>query len=167
MDNDDKDFTAKLAWPEFQFLYRYWRSKHRGDDLPARAAIHPAEFTKLLPRIYLVDVLRDGEPPLKFRYRLCGSEHLMINGKEITGMELADAMAPQYVDAIRAVYSFVAETGKPHVARSFAAIEGRQHVVYDRLLLPLASDGHTVDMMLGYLHPVTLSAAPVASQPGP
>lgn len=158
MSDAEADFAAKLVWPEFQFLFRYWRSKHEGDALPPRAAIQPAEFPKLLPRIYLVDVLREDPPPLKFRFRLCGSEHFLINGKEITGMELAEAMAPQYVDAIRAVYSYVAESGRPHVARSFAAIEGRQHVVYDRLLLPLASDGRTVDMMLGYLHPAPVSA---------
>jgi hypothetical protein len=157
MSDADADFAAKLAWPEFQFLYRYWRSKQAEGTLPARSAIHPAEFPKLLPRIYLVDVVRADAPPLQFRYRLCGSEHFLINGKEITGLELAEAMAPQYVDAIRAVYSYVAESGQPHVARSFAAIEGRQHVVYDRLLLPLANDGRTVNMMLGYLHPVTMS----------
>jgi len=150
------EFAERLAWPDFRRLFDYWRSKCTAGNLPARREIDPIEFLPLLPRIFLVDVTRSETPPrLRFRYRLAGTEHQAINSREITGLEIEEAFAPEHVETIRAAYSAVADRGVPHVARSFAAIEGRQHVKYDRLLLPLASDGRTVDMMLGYLQPVT------------
>jgi hypothetical protein len=148
------DFEAGLPWPEFQQLYAYWRSKCSGGRLPARACIDPVDFAALLPRIYLVDVVRSPDrPALGFRFRLMGTEHVQINEREITGLTIEEAFGATNVAQLRLDYTAVATARKPLLTLSARpAIVDRTHVVYDRLLLPLASDGVVVDMVLGYFH---------------
>lgn len=146
-------FAQSLCWPDFREVYAYWRSKCVGDRLPSRQDIDPTDIPGLLHTIFLVDVIRTpGHAALGFRFRLAGSGHFEINGCEITGRTIDETFDPGVVPAVRAAYSQVVETRSPQVARSHAGIKGREHVRIDRILLPLASDGQTVDMLLGYLH---------------
>jgi hypothetical protein len=156
------NFEQALAWPDFRQLYGYWRSRCEGDRLPARASIDPAVFPALLPRIYLIDVMCATDPDkFDYRFRLAGTEHFEINQIELTGLMIEEAFAPDRIEAMRSAYTNVVLTRRPaQTLGARPAVIGRSHVVYDRLLLPLASDGLTVDMLLGYLRrqPGTLSA---------
>ena len=143
----EDNLEASLKSPDLRRVYSYWRSKCVGDQLPSRADIDPADLPDLLPRIYLVDVIRneDGEQ-LDFRYRLAGTEHFDINQMELTGRSIAEAFAADRVEGIRASYAGVVVSRQPlltsSVRRPVRPPEG--HVVYDRLLLPLATDGATI-----------------------
>lgn len=51
--------------------YRYWNSRRRGRQVPARADLDPMiEIPKLVPNVMLFDVRRE---PLDFRWRLVGT----------------------------------------------------------------------------------------------
>ena len=147
------DFDAQLPAPEFRQLYRYWQSKHHGPKLPGRKDIDPTEIGPvLLPGIYLVEVLREKPGSLGFRFRLAGTDHLQSAGTEITGMRIEEVFSSPYLERARAAYTQVVERREPLVtlgARS--AMVHRSEIIFDRLLLPLATDGQTVDMLLGYL----------------
>ena len=148
-------FADQLPWPEFRQLYAYWLARCDGDRLPGRTAIDPLAFPALLPGIYLVDVLRtEGSDRLGFRFRLVGTAHLAINGIEITGMTVDEAFTGDHGLRARAAYEEVVASRRPSVVlNARAAVASRAHMIYDRLLLPLASDGRTVDMLLGHLRP--------------
>ena len=46
------------------------------------------------------------------------------------------------------IYGAIIGSRRPHLSRHQIPIEGREHAEYDRLILPLAEDGDTVDMFL-------------------
>jgi hypothetical protein len=142
-----------LRWPEFRTLYRYWQLKKSEDQLPGRRDIDPSDIPELLSGIYLVDVAkRPDTKSFIFRFRLVGTAHFEINGIEITGMTIEQAFTPDHLHNVRAAYTEVVMSKAPLVtygARS--AVIDKSHLLFDRLLLPLASDGSNVDMLLGHL----------------
>lgn len=159
MTTDSARFENSLPWPDLRQLHAYWRSKCFNGRLPGRDTIEPGPVHKLLPRIFLLDVIRTpGSQRFGFRFRLAGSEHFEINQIELTGLTIEQAFAPGNLESVRSVYSEVVTSRKPVLTlRASPGVEDRFHIFYDRLLLPLASDGETVDMILGYVHRLDLA----------
>lgn len=89
-------------------------------------------------------MLRD---PLRFRYRLMGSNLTRLSGMELTGKMLDEHPDPTFRRIAIGHYSDVARTAQPFATRHDMLMDGRRRR-YDLLLLPLASDGATVDMIL-------------------
>lgn len=127
----------------------YWLAKARPDRLPGRADIHPEELVRELPFIYLVDVVRT---PLTFRYRLVGTAIVQWAGREYTGVAINEAEYGPHWEAIFNDYRAVMESGAPTRAERSGPWLSKEHQYYERFLAPLASDGRTVDMILGALH---------------
>ncbi|HEX2115262.1 MAG TPA: PAS domain-containing protein [Alphaproteobacteria bacterium] len=125
-------------------LYAYWRSKAKG-CWPSRADIDPAEIPHLLPYVFLVDVERD---PQRFRFRLIGTQICAWSGRDVTGMYVDDpAYGPRGPEVIRQ-YAEVIARGLPFYIERPASRPERDYAYYDRIALPLAQDGRTVDMLL-------------------
>lgn len=128
-------------------LHEYWRRKVEATGrLPARKSIDPLDIPKLLENIWLLDVV--GEPR-RFRFRLIGGAlHRMgIPGK--VG-DFADELLPRgNEDAVMEDFRRAAGERKPVWFRGKARVP---HAVsmfeLERLFLPLAADGSTVDMLL-------------------
>lgn len=141
--------VPQLRHAEQETLYAYWRGKRgHGGKLPARADIDPVDLRALLPRLALIDVLRD-DAGLAFRYRLTGTEIVDRAGRDPTGKRFEDLYSGDYLATANATYREVVETGRPHTSdRVYPLVPGREYMSYDRLLLPLASDGSTVDMIM-------------------
>lgn len=154
-DIDVEGPAPPLPWRGFRELHDYWRSRCVGDRLPGRAAIDPLGFPKLLPGVFLVDVLRGAaaDPP-DFRFRLVGTAHVAMNEVDITGMTIEEAFsAGGPATRVRAAYTRVVLTRRAMVTFGLrAAVPGRSHITFDRMLLPLAADGFAVDMLLGHVH---------------
>ena len=125
----------------------YWSSLRRGDRLPGRRDIDPALLKRHLPTISLTDVWRD---PLDFRFRLAGTGLYPLYGREITGRRLEDVYAAEQSDYWRGVLEAVVRTGRPNAGRYRMRTPERGERTMLWLRLPLASDGRTVDMVLGY-----------------
>ena len=142
-------------------LYDYWQRKRDDRPLPARADIDPIELKYLLGNLFLVDV---AYGPLRFRYRLAGTNIVQLLGRELTGRTVDDLeglpMGPQIV---KQHFSEVVLSREP----SYKLLEltiGRTPIVYRRLLLPLSPDGGAVNMLLG--GGVYQPAAQSAASPG-
>jgi hypothetical protein len=129
-------------------LRDYWQARRPGPDLlPSRAHIDPADIPTLLPNIFLLDVL---ESPLRFRYRLAGTKLLYAGGRELTGLLMEDAHPNLFIASPYADYP--ACVREHRVSRRLGSPVfdwDREHVRIERLLLPLATDGTRVDMILG------------------
>jgi hypothetical protein len=135
-----------LSHPMMRRFFDYWRSKCRDGRLPGRQDIDPLDIPDLLPHITIFDVVR-AEGDLRFRIRLLGTANVQMMGGDCTGQFLDEQMRPEDAARITATYRLAVDERRPHSWRSFLSTPGREHIHYERLLLPLAGDGHTVDML--------------------
>ena len=128
-------------------LHGYWHSIHPKGRLPGRQHFDPVDVPHVLPWIWLVEFERH---PLRYRYRLVGTEHVLALGRDPTGHWL-DEVHPR----------FTKSSGHPQFAAAVARAEigfhkgntasyrGREMKRVERLILPLARNGHDIDMLLG------------------
>ncbi len=146
----DKTPDPSAAWhPMVRALYRYWRSIHLDDGrLPGRPAFEPLVVPALLPHLVLIDVV---DRPPRFRYRLIGTRMVDALGRELTGRWLDEAHAkPGGEKPVFPSYERVVRDGVPDWRRGpphFAGFIDRCTAM-ERVFLPLAADGRTVDIIL-------------------
>jgi hypothetical protein len=130
-----------------QQLYAYWSGKRKNGLLPGRHDIDPLDFHRLLPNVALIDVHR-ASGRLRFRFRVHGTALVERAGRDLTGLWFEEAFEPAEIRADLQVYEEVVERGVPYCSRRRIPVPRRDHVVYHRLLLPLAADGVRVDKIL-------------------
>ena len=132
--------------PKVRKIFDYWVSIHPDSGLPGRQHFDPIDVPDLLPNIRLVDVV--GDPP-RFQVRLCGDrvrDHFgsCQQGQFFDEMYPPFANRPSYAD-----FMAVIESGRPRVHQGFCELNpAKDFVPLERIVLPLASDGRTVDMLL-------------------
>ncbi|MBM3597401.1 MAG: PAS domain-containing protein [Alphaproteobacteria bacterium] len=150
MDKFELPADAAFWHPKIAMLYRYWRSIHpEGGGLPGRQHFDPTDVPRLLANIWLLDVERD---PLRFRYRLVGTALERFYGEHATGRYLGEVNSKYFDPAYFQHYALVVNEHAHHYRRGAPTFEpdrriaSRAHV--ERLLLPLARDGSTVDTIL-------------------
>ncbi len=136
------------AWhPKLQRLHGYWLSIHpTSGGLPGRQHIDPTAITDLLPHVYLLDVERD---PLRFKYRLVGTDYARMMARDLTGRYLED-VHPGFDGPIRDQYVALVNSAWP-AYRKGPAMYAATHRDFsvERLALPLARNGTDVDMVIG------------------
>jgi hypothetical protein len=133
--------------PLVRRFYEYWRSVAPSGALPGRQHIIPEDIAPLWPRLWMLDVFRN---PLRYRYRLCGTEMVRSLGREVTGVWL-DEVHPQLIanPESRERFRFMAETGCPTWRRGPPLwTHDPDHRAIETCIVPLAGDGRAVDKML-------------------
>lgn len=138
------EHLGPVTSPELHRLYDYWLERHHGDRLPGRSDVDPLELRFILGNLILVDVLRE---PLRFRYRLLGSNLTRFSGMELTGKMLDEHPDPTFRRIAIGHYTDVTTTARPFGTRHDMVMDGRRRR-YDLLMLPLAADGVTVDVIM-------------------
>ena len=134
-------------YPDLAFALDYWMGK-RGDRFaPSRADIDPVEITSILPRIMLADVERDASGAVDFLYRLSGTGIGVTHGTELTGQRPRDLEPAPYGALIDGHYRAVVEQRRP-IAHMIALRTNKKTRAYARIILPLSSDGETVDKLM-------------------
>lgn len=130
--------------PRIREAYDYWDRKRAGRRMPSRADLDPVEIPRLLPHIILVDVLRD---PLRFRYRLVGTDIVEKRGFDPTGRMVGDAYFGATPGEVLGRYYDIVENRRVRFIDA-PFVEPRGWYAYsERLMMPLSSDGATVDMV--------------------
>lgn len=137
-----------VCTPRIASFYRHWESKLQGRRMPSRADLDPVELKEWLPGIILVDVLRN---PDRLIYRVVGSRSVELRQSDVTGKTVQEGFHGPTLAEVMENYRLVVE---------------EQVLVYDRdgtnsrsglmrdsetLMLPLSSDGVTVDKVIVYL----------------
>lgn len=128
-------------------FFLYWESKRCGRAMPSRADIDPLEMKSWLPGVALVDVQRN---PYRLIYRLVGTRATKLRGQEVTGMAVQDAWFGASLDAALENYRLVIEEVRPVYDWDRTPAPSGFAREAETLLLPLSSDGTTVDMVLVY-----------------
>jgi len=130
--------------PRLNALYAYWNKERGGRPLPSRTDIDPAALRFILGHLVLVDVLRD---PLQFRIRLQGTELEWWMGGNLTGQGIDRLRTPALSALARKCLTATVESRAP-LHQLGEEIIGDLPRRYEALLLPLASDGVNVNMVL-------------------
>jgi hypothetical protein len=158
--------AAAAADPRFREFFAYWERKAPPGRLPGRQHIDPGEMPRLLPGIVLYDVVRDGRN-LRFRWRLVGTSVVAAVGADHTGQFVDEVILdPAQRAALQRALAEVVRTRAPRFWRTPISYPGREFVALERLALPLASDGETVDVVIAYYVVVTPPRSPGA-KPAP
>jgi len=103
----------------------------------------------LWSRMWMLDVHRS---PLRYRYRLCGTEMVRSLGSEVTGLWLDDAH-PQLSEnpQSRERFRYMTETGHATWRRGPPLwTRDPEHRIIETCIAPLATDGVSVDKILGF-----------------
>ncbi len=137
-------------------LYEYWESKRRGRRFPGRKDIDPLEMGFILGNLDIVEI--SGDPPV-FRFRLCGSMIDDHEGFTVRGKTLDEYPNPEVRENLRTAYISTYSTGMPHYEEINREKKGKI-TRFARLILPLARDGSTIDMLLVGRVPLDLSLDP-------
>jgi hypothetical protein len=136
--------TALRAHEE---IFAYWAGLRRAGALPARSDLDPASIKRLLPTVSLTQVI--GEPR-DYRMRLAGTGLYGVYNGEITGKRLADIYSASAAEFWRGELDKVVEERRPRAGQHSLAWRGAAHMTLLWLRLPLATNGHDVDVILGY-----------------
>jgi len=138
----------RSAWhPLVRRFYEYWRDAAPHGRLPGRQHIAPEDIVPLLSRLWILDVFRD---PLRFRYRLVGTDITRSVQRELTGHWLHEAQPESLRNVnLRDRYRFILETGQATWRRGPTLWDrDPNHRVVENCLAPLAADGETVDKII-------------------
>jgi len=135
---------------EQKLLLDYWSAKRGTRLFPARRDIDPVELPpKILPNIAIVAVEHCENTDARFSYRLVGTNVVRYFGTDVTGRPFKEVFStPEELRSERSHYFHVLETGEIHFVSAQLKIPGREFLSSTRMLLPLASDGQTIDMIL-------------------
>jgi hypothetical protein len=141
-DMDRSSWNPKLA----QF-YDYWLSIKPPDRLPGRQHFDPLDIPLIMPRVWMLDVLRD---PLRYRYRLAGTKEVETLQREVTGQMFND-VHPQ-LDEDSPAFQRLNDSALSHVVSyrkgAVVAVHDKKHQVVENCIVPLARDGKTVDILV-------------------
>ena len=142
------DIRSKLTDPIMVELYDYWAAKRQQERLPGRRDIDPVDLGRQLPNMMLIDILG---PPLRFRYRLVGTQVVAASAEDRTGAFFDAVEFFRKNPVVMEQYKEVAETREPALSlEPFRNYVDNTTYEVERLILPLAADGKTVDMVLVY-----------------
>jgi len=145
--------------PRVRLCFDYCTRKCQPGRLPGRGDIDPQEMVTFLPYVILLDVERRGDRH-RFRYRLVGTEVVALFGHDPTGRFLDEATLPERYPQVHGRLLSVAETKRPHYAILPVPLPNRDSVYAEILTVPMASDGKTVDLLLGIRCGLTQSQRP-------
>ena len=142
------DPTLAFDRPELRDLLGIWEARRRGRRAPARADLDPFVLKAHLGDLFLVDVEHD---PVRFRHRLIGTRITQIVRRDATGRYFDDIYIGRLRETMIEVHRRVVSERAPLRIYSRTGHPYNSVYVYDGLLLPLAEDGETVNMVLGAL----------------
>lgn len=135
--------------PEHPYLIEfleYWRAKCGGRPMPARADIDPLDIPRLLPYVYMVDVLDD---PPDFAYRLLGTDVVANTKIDFSGRKLSEIEAEGTQGRLLEIYQRVRDAGEPSVDRIRYKSRSGNEKYYENVLVPVSEDGLDVTLLFG------------------
>ena len=115
--------------------------------MPRRADINPTAIPKLLPYVFMYTVLPEDAG---FTIRLAGQELVDMAGSNPTGKPAGATMTPRGAEMISNILRAVAQERVPKFrAGKMYWQADRTYRDFEACLLPLSSDGQTVDIIFG------------------
>lgn len=132
--------------PLIRRAVEYWVSIHPDDGLPGRQHFDPVDVPELLANLRLMDV--EGDPP-RFRIRVMGTRLVEYFGSDHTGRWYNELFANFDQSATHVGFIDTIRTKQPDWRRGNPALNyEKKFMTLERVFLPFARDGKTVDMLM-------------------
>lgn len=128
-------------------LYAYWRAKAADRIGPQREEIRPEEIKKLLPWIWLADVVDGG---VDYRFRLGGEEIVKFMGTRLAGTLLSAQPPVSFFQNMRARFDACVRAKAPiMIGPARTTHQPSSFLEVSALLLPSSENGVDVSMLFG------------------
>ncbi len=138
----------RLTNPVHLMALGYWmRCRRTAGRTPGRKHIDPIDIPGLLPWVNLIDVHRRPSG-LAFRHRLIGTGIVDIHDRDSTGLWFHELYEPAALARLCRGLEDAVRTGEPSLIDGDLSEVGKPHWKSMSLIMPLASDGRSVDMLL-------------------
>lgn len=151
----DQSWTVDLdlTFPEHLDAYAYWSARKPSVGLlPSRQDLDPLEMPRtLLPWVNLIEVHLDGDS-VRYRHRLVGTGIVDMRNRDGTGCWFEDLYDDERLARLYLILDEVVRNCQPRIVQDDLGNTGRAHRTLQSLVLPLASDGVTVDMLMAVAH---------------
>ncbi|WP_420403537.1 PAS domain-containing protein [Nisaea sp.] len=137
--------------------HAFWRGLVAAPALPARSDFTPLDIPRsVLPWLFIIDVLREPDGRLDYRYRLAGTSNVSLVGRDPTGRLASEIFTnDDQAFMLRSMDITVAEA-EPTFWSAAVPHERIEKVDLWRGLFPLAEDRLSVDTLLGIAVPQQL-----------
>lgn len=144
-------FEQRFHADTLKTLYAYWQDLRRGRTAPSRADLDPAAIESVLPHVVLYAV---EEAPRRYRIRLLGSRIIRWYGCDPTARYLDEIDFGEIAaDTFAALDSVVDRCLPLHMTGEYTKHDNRT-LRFERLYLPLSSNGRRVDNVIGAVAPL-------------
>ncbi len=149
-------FLGVPEHPDVTTLSNYWDMKRGTRAMLDRADIVPSEIIRLLPFLFICEVINQGED---FRFRLCGTAIVDLVGVELTGKQILNlGTQSQIVTNIAAakrrwheIVAVAFKTLQPTFVTSTFVNTVHRQIVWHSFTAPLTTGGAEVTQVLGGL----------------
>ena len=146
------DLRVESIHPMLCAFHRYWLRLPSVNGLPGRQHVDPADIRDLLPWLVMLDVESPLPRPV-FRFRLAGTGIVGLYDLEITGRTLREAF-PERAAELNADFAQTMAARCPTYLRRPLPIPGKHYRSQESLICPLATDGQSIDMLIGVTTPL-------------
>lgn len=142
------DEPPRGAHPKIVQIVRHWRGLRPAlGRLPGRQHFDPVDVPRLLRNIWLVDVVEDD--PRLFRARLVGTAFEQLGARLRKGKFFEDVAPAAEAEVTTSAFRHVLRAKCLNWRRGPSSLSHMEHVrELERVIMPLATDGETVDMFL-------------------
>jgi hypothetical protein len=138
------ELRARVTDPRLVQFADYLERKRGGRKFLSRRDIDPLELKFILGNIMLFDVLHQ---PLRFHYRLVGTNLVQVRHLDMTGKMLEKQPAPVVAESVRRYLTRIVETCRPRLSRVDAPSDSNPGG-YESPGVPSSEDGSTINMIV-------------------
>ena len=142
---DFSSLYAASSRVDLMLIGKHFENLSAGALMPRRRGFRPAAVSRMLGKIYLIDVLDGGTD---YRFRLFGTFWEKLYGFDITDQKLSELESAGHLTTLRGDYDTVVSTRKPLFHAGKLVWPGGKSVRYERLLVPLSDDDEGVSQIL-------------------
>ena len=128
--------------PTLLGLYEVWEARRIGDALPTWDAIAKADLKRWRENLVVIEVVGGDS----YVYRYYGTKFIELFGTDMTGRTL-DGLPDEQKALITFEYEYARSRRRP-TWRVYSGDFDGDIITWQRLILPIASDGETIDMLL-------------------
>lgn len=140
--------TEQLSGQEKRMTFRllsYWQRARGEKEMPSLAEVNISEIEEVWHYTFTLAL---GVDEADHHFQYFGPELASTFGRDYTGMTLEESLSDIMINNTIGYYDEVLETRRPTSQSSEFFMNG-QEIRYRSIILPLSSNGETIDYMFG------------------